>query len=215
MRFSSRSTLRASAATTSVGAVCVGAWVGVAPASAHVHVDADAPVQGSTTILSIRVPNESETGSATTSLTVDLPDVASARTDVMAGWTSALHKDPATGAVRSVTWTADPGYGIPADQFEIFQVQVKLPASESLSLPALQTYADGAVVRWDQPTAPGAAEPEHPAPTLLLAAAQEVPLPPAAVQQQLGPDNIARALAGGALLLAAIGLGIALVRRGA
>ncbi|CAN5401789.1 YcnI family protein [soil metagenome] len=208
MKFRSRSTLRILCVTP----VLAGAWAGVAPASAHVHVDADNPVKGSTAVLDIRVPNESETGSPTTSLTVDLPDVASARTDVMAGWTSALQRDPASGAIQSVSWTAAPGAGISADQFEIFQLQVKLPDSETVSLPAIQTYADGTVVRWDQPTTPGEAEPEHPVPTLALTDTEEVVTQSASVPQ-LGPDNIARALAGGALLLAAIGVGIALVRR--
>ncbi|CAN5229621.1 YcnI family protein [soil metagenome] len=216
MKLSARSTLRVLCATT----LFAGAWAGIAPASAHVHIDADNPVKGSTTVLDIRVPNESETGSPTTSLTIDLPGVASARTDVMAGWTSALQRDPASGAIESVTWTADPGSGIPADQFEIFQMQLKLPDSDTVSLPAVQTYADGTVVRWDQPTGPGGAEPEYPAPTLTLTAAEEQPpaesesvQPETSAQPPMGPDNIARGLAGGALLLAAIGVGIALVRR--
>jgi uncharacterized protein YcnI len=209
MKFRSRPTLRVSCAC----AVFAGAWAGTAPASAHVHVDADNPVMGSTALLDIRVPNESRTGSPTTSLTVDLPDVASARTDVMAGWTSVLQRDPAGGAIRSVTWTAGPGAGIPADQFEVFQLQVKLPESATISLPAVQTYADGTVVRWDQPTTPGAAEPEYPAPTLALTDTEDVATQSVSVPQQLVPDNAARALAGGALLLAAIGVGIALVRR--
>ena len=219
MKLRLRSTLRAACTVaTTAGACCLGSWAGIAPASAHVHVDADSPVRGDTTIVSFRVPNESDSGSATTALTVTLPDVASARTDVMAGWASALQRHPTTGAVQSVTWTATPDAGILADQFEIFQMQVTLPDSEMVSFPAVQTYADGTVVRWDQPTAPGAAEPEHPAPTLTLTAvepAQDAPPQPATVQDQPGPDNIARALAGGALLLAAVGLGIALVRRGA
>lgn len=208
----SRSTLRRICATaTTVGACCLGSWAGLAPASAHVHVDADNPMPGDTAIISFRVPNESEVGAATTALTVNLPAVASARTDVMAGWTSTVQRDPATGAAQSVTWTAAPNTGIMTDQFEIFQMQVALPDSDSVSFPAIQTYADGSVVRWDQPTTPGTAEPEHPAPTLELGEVAPAIDTPA----QLGPDNVARALAGGALLLAAIGVGIAFVRRGA
>lgn len=212
----SRSTLRAwCAAATTAGACCLGSLAGAAPAAAHVHVDADNPVQGGTTIVSFRVPNESETGSATTALTITLPAVASARSDVMAGWTSALRRDPATGTIQEVTWTATPDAGIFADQFEIFQMQVTLPAAETVTFPAVQTYADGTVVRWDQPTSPGAAEPTHPAPTLTLTPAELSEDAPATVPSELGPDNVARALAGGALLLAAIGVGIAFVRRGA
>jgi uncharacterized protein YcnI len=214
-----RSTLRAvCAAAAATGVCCVGSLAGAAPASAHVHVDAESPVQGDTTIVSFRVPNESETGSATTALTITLPAVDAARSDVMAGWTSALQRDPATGAVQSVTWTATPEAGIFADQFEIFQMQVTLPAAETVLFPAVQTYADGTEVRWDQPTDPGAAEPNHPAPTLTLTPAERTEDSPAQLapaQGELGPDNVARALAGSALLLAAIGVGIAFVRRGA
>jgi Domain of unkown function (DUF1775) len=37
-----------------------------------------------------------------------------------------------------------------------------------VSFPATQTYSDGTVVHWDQPTPPGGAEAEYPAPTLAL-----------------------------------------------
>ncbi|WP_199254486.1 YcnI family copper-binding membrane protein [Mycolicibacterium mengxianglii] len=213
----SRSTLRILCSATVLGACSVGAWTAIAPASAHVHVDADDPVRAGTTVITFRVPNESGSGSPTTALTVDLPDVASARTDVMEGWSAQLDKDPATGAVRSVTWTADPDGGIPSDQFELFHMQVTLPDSETVAFPATQTYRDGTVVRWDQPTTPGAAEPDHPAPTLTLtgAGSSDDETATAAPQATLGADNVARALAGGALLLAAIGVGVAFVRRGA
>ena len=211
--------------------VCVGSLAGMATASAHVHVDAEQPARGETTIVTFRVPNESETGSPTTQLTVELPDVASASTDVLPGWTAKLDKDAAAGTVKSITWTAPSGGGIPADQFELFPMQITLPDTDSVTFPTTQTYADGTVVHWDQPAPPGAAEPEHPVPKLELTgaapdggAAQEhaehMPPPAAAsnptpVAQQPTPssDNVARALAGGALLVAALGVAIALVRR--
>jgi uncharacterized protein YcnI len=208
---------------------------GMAAAQAHVHVDAEDPVRGSTTIVTFQVPNESPTGQSTTELRVVLPDVASASADVMPGWTVQLDKDVAAGTVRAVTWTAAPGAGIPPDQFELFQLLVTLPDADSASFPASQTYSDGTVVQWDQKPLPGGAEPEHPAPTLALTAAGpgpgpadhhmpppaapapgSAPVPPAATtaeEVQLRPDNVARALAGGALLVAAAGVGIALVRR--
>lgn len=213
---------------TATGACYVGSWIGIAPASAHVHVEADDPVRGGTTIISFHVPNESEKGSITTEVTVLLPDLASARTDVMAGWTARLDKDPSAGTAQSVTWTADPDAGILSDQFEVFQMQVTLPDAEHAAFPAIQTYADGTVVRWDQLTVPGADEPSHPAPKLTLVEgetshtehapnAPETP-PRTPIDQEsegLAPDNVARALSGAALLLAAIGLGVAFVRRGA
>lgn len=217
-----------------VGVLRLISITGIAPAAAHVHVVADTPIRGETAILTFQVPNESETGSPTTEFSVVLPNVESASTDVMAGWESKLEKDLEAGIVRSVTWSALPGAGILADQFEQFQMLVKLPDAETATFPATQTYADGTVVRWDQVAEPGAAEPERPAPTLGLtagpvtpdqhqpgtesaapASTPSVPCAPAAEEPQLHADNVARALGGAAVLVAAIGVGVALVRRGA
>src|SRR4051794_6823105 len=141
---------------------------GAAPAWAHVHADADNPAPGATSVVTFRVPGESEKGALTTELSVKLPDVASARTEVMPGWTASLDRDAAAGTVRSVTWTAAPSVGISAEQFALFRVSVALPDEESVSLPATQTYSDGRVVRWDQAPLPGGGEPEYPAPVLEL-----------------------------------------------
>ena len=86
-----------------------------------------------------------------------------------------------------MTWTAAPDAGIPVDEFGVFRISVKLPDADTVSFPTTQTYADGAVVKWDQPPAPGGAEPEHPAPTLVLAGG---PTPPA---QPTRPDQVRRA----------------------
>src|SRR5262245_36017810 len=149
-------------------AMSIGLLAGAAPASAHVHVDANNPTPGSTSVLTFQVPGESETGALTTQLTVDLPNLTSVRTEVMPGWTTRLDRDAAAGTVRSVTWTAAPGTGISSDQFALFRLTVKLPDAQTVSLPATQTYSDGTVVRWDQAELPGGGEPEHPAPMLSL-----------------------------------------------
>jgi uncharacterized protein YcnI len=201
---------------------------GAAPASAHVHVDADGAAPGSTSILTFRVPNESEKGALTTQLSVNLPNVASAMTETLPGWTARLDRDGAAGTVRSVTWTANPDVGIPPDQFGLFRVSVKLPNATSVSLPAVQTYSDGTVVKWDEPTPPNGAEPEHPAPVLTLgsgpgqqspshdmtSSAQASPPPAAAAPAVSGAwsDDTARWLGGAALILAAVGIVAALVR---
>ncbi len=232
--FISRALITAAAATS----LALGAVVGSAPASAHVHVDADDPVQGDSAMITFRVPNESDAGSPTTELSVALPNLTAVSTAAMPGWTARLDRDNAAGTVRSVTWSAAPNSGIGADQFGLFVVRVQLPNSPTVSFPATQTYADGTVVHWDQQPLPGGGEPEHPAPMLTLTAgggqtkaehttAQEDPGTPAAETPAAaaapaespspplknGPDNVARALAGGALLVAALGVAIALVRR--
>jgi uncharacterized protein YcnI len=182
-------------------------------ASAHVHATSDNPARGASAIVTFQVPNESNTGAATTSLTIALPNVASAGTESMAGWTAKLDRDAASGSVRSVTWTAAPNGGIGVDQFALFRISVQLPDTDTVSFPATQTYSDGTVVKWDQPPLPGGGEPEHPAPMLTLAAGPPSPHAHAASPQPKSSDNTARVLAGAALAVAAVGLGVALIRR--
>lgn len=197
-------------------AVGIGLTSGAGPASAHVHADADNPTPGSTAVVTFRVPGESENGSLTTQLTVKMPDVASARTEVMPGWTTTVDRDTAAGTVRSVTWTADPKVGISSDQFALFRVSVKLPEGDSVAFPTTQTYSDGTVVQWDQGPLPGVGEPDFPAPTLSLTgespshgmADHEMAAKPAGAT-----DNSARWLAGGALTLAAAAVAAALIAR--
>ena len=125
------------AATT---ALAVGALVGSAPAFAHVHVDADDPVQGDSAIVTFQVPNESDSGSPTTALTVELPNLTSVSTAVLPGWTAKLDRDAAAGTVRSVTWTAAPNNGIGADQFGLFALGSSSPtAPPSASRPPRRT----------------------------------------------------------------------------
>jgi uncharacterized protein YcnI len=212
-------------------ATSIALLAGAAPASAHVHVDADGAAPGSTSILTFQVPGESENGALTTQFSVALPNVASARTEVTPGWTARLDRDAAAGSVRSVTWTAAPAVGISSDQFALFHISVTLPNQPSVTLPATQTYSDGTVVRWDQPPLANGAEPEHPAPVLNLtgpsehpggagdappaptATATAEPAEPTASAPAAVPDNTARWLAGGALVLAAVGLVAAVLGR--
>jgi Domain of unkown function (DUF1775) len=50
--------------------------------------------------------------------------------------------------------------------FDVFAAP--LPKADSMQFKALQTYSDGAVVRWIEPKKADGSEPEHPAPTLKL-----------------------------------------------
>jgi uncharacterized protein YcnI len=194
----------------------------MAPASAHVQVSSDDAARGGYATIAFQVPNESTTGAVTTTLTLDLPNVSAVRTETKQGWAVTIDRDG--DKVRSVTWTATPNGGIPADQFDVFRIAAKLPDADSVSFPATQTYADGAVVKWDQSTAPGGPEPEHPAPTLVLTAGSAPkpahhPAPtasaatPAAQQPRKVVDNTSRILAGAALLVGALGVGLALIVR--
>ena len=214
--------LVAAAATISL---YLGSTAGIAPASAHIRASSDDAVRGDTALVTFEVPNESTTGAATTGLAVNLPNLTSVQVETQPGWTVKVDRDSASGTVRSVTWTAAPDGGIGVDQFGLFRISVKLPDADSVSFPATQTYADGAEVKWDQPLVPGAPEPEHPAPTLTLAAgatptAVHHSSPTATAAPMLSPqkpakpvDNTARLLGGVALLFAAVGIGTALIRR--
>jgi uncharacterized protein YcnI len=207
----------------------LGSAAAITTASAHVQASSDDAVRGSTALVTFQVPNESTTGAATTALTIDLSNVSAVQAESQPGWTAKLDRDAASGRVRSVTWTAAPNGGIAVDEFGVFRISAKLPDADTVSFPATQTYADRAVVKWDQPPAPGGPEPEHPAPTLALTAGQAqppthqmastssaaptataTPLPP---QPRTPADNTARVLAGAALLLGALGIGLALVAR--
>jgi uncharacterized protein YcnI len=194
-------------------ALYLGSAAGAPAAWAHVHASSDNPVRGAMAIVTFQVPNESNTGAATTALTVALPNAASASVESMPGWTAKLDRDAASGSIRSVTWTAAPNGGIGVDQFALFRLSLQLPDTDTVSFPATQTYSDGAVVKWDEPPLSGGREPEHPAPTLALAAAPAAPHDHHVAAPPKSADNTARLLGGAALVVAALGVGVALIRR--
>ncbi|CCQ14344.1 Nuclear export factor GLE1 [Rhodococcus sp. AW25M09] len=195
--------------SATVGALLLGAGA----ASAHVAVSAPDAEQGGYSVLTFRVPTESETAS-TSSVEVTLPGLNSARTQPIPGWTSTVEKDSADLAV-SVTWTADPGAEVGPGQFQEFLLQAgPLPEQETVSFPATQTYTDGKVVEWNEPMAADGSEPELPAPTLTLAAASGdahggTPTETAeASEQTSSSDTTARWLGGVGLVLGAVGAGL-------
>ncbi|MDQ4104983.1 MAG: YcnI family protein [Actinomycetota bacterium] len=162
-------------------AVCVVALLAlVGVASAHVTVNPRTAEQGGFTKVSFRVPNERDTA-ATTQLEVNFPTedpIAFVSTRAVPGWTSTVQKTKLeqpittgegqiTETVSSITWT---GGEIAPGTFEEFDVSLgPMPTdTDQLIFKALQTYDNGEVVRWIDTAAPGAPEPEHPAPVLKL-----------------------------------------------
>jgi uncharacterized protein YcnI len=153
---------------------------GAVPAEAHVTANAQKAEQGSYTKVSFRVPNE-EAKAVTTKLEIDLPldhPVASVSVRPTPGWTVEMVKTKLpkpiksgdltiTEAVSKITWSKGQ---VKPGEFQEFDVSMgPLPSdTDTLMFKAIQTYAGGPVVRWDQPTSPGGEEPEHPAPTLHL-----------------------------------------------
>ncbi len=210
---------RVATATAALGALTV---LAAAPAWAHVEVEADHAQPGAEATLTFEVPNESDKGAATTELTVALPNLTSVSTEQMPGWTARLDRDTAAGTVKSITWTAAPSAGIPPDQFALFRVALLLPKTDSVSFATTQTYSDGTVVKWDEPTPPGAAEPEHPSPTLALAGAAAddehgatMAAAPAPSSRGAGsaPDDTARWLAGAGIAVGVVAVALTVWRR--
>jgi uncharacterized protein YcnI len=184
--------LRRAATVSAVAAAFVLGLAG--PAAAHVTVNPSTATQGGYTKVAFRVPNESDTAS-TTKLEVNLPaesPIGSVSVKPVPGWTAVaeksklatpvkVHDSEITEAVTKITWTAAAGSEIKPGTFQEFDVSLgPLPATDQIVFKALQTYSDGAVVRWiDEPTTDGT-EPESPAPVLKLTAAGAAEAPAAA-----------------------------------
>ncbi|TDD53213.1 DUF1775 domain-containing protein [Kribbella antibiotica] len=212
--------LRAGAIVAASALVLTGA---AGSASAHVSVSSPDAKPGGYAKLIFRVPTESD-NTSTTKLVVSLPkDTPFAHVGALVkdGWkvektTEKLATPVKVGdvtlseAITTVTWTALKG-GIPANDFDEFALSVgRLPEKvDALSFPAVQTYSDGEVVKWDAARTEGGEEPEHPAPTLKLAAAI-TPVAAATDTSKDSSDPLARGLGGAGLLLGLIGLGLGL-----
>lgn len=191
-------------------------------ASAHVVVHSDSTAPGSEAEMTFRVPSEAATAS-TVQLQVTLPTdhpLAEVEAKPVPGWriTVVEAKLPTpvvdegttiTTAPHTVTWTAvSKQAGIPPEQFQDFSINAgPLPASGAVTFAAKQTYSDGTVVTWDQPTVPGQDEPEHPAPSFTIQpAAHATPADAPRSSTRPTSDGTARWLAGAALLVALVGL---------
>ncbi|MBF6164409.1 YcnI family protein [Streptomyces gardneri] len=185
-------------------------------AAAHVTVDAPGAARGGYTVATFRVPTESDTAS-TTALTVTLPNLKSARTEPIPGWSAKVERNDKK-EVTAITWTADPGApGIPPGQFQRFAVSLgPLPELDSVSFPAQQTYSDGKVVKWDQPVDKDGEEPERPAPSMTLTAGEEHDADGHKVSSEAADDDVdhsddtARWLGGIGLALGLLGVALGL-----
>ncbi|WP_327120481.1 YcnI family protein [Nocardia sp. NBC_01730] len=197
--------------------------VAAAPAFGHVTVSGLNASRGGSAVLVFRVPNESATGSPTVEVAVQISGVTAADTEAVPGWKAVVRKDSGRN-VTDITWTANSGGGIGPSQFGQFSVLANgLPDIEKLTMPAVQTYADGQVVRWDQEPAGDESEPERPAPSLVLAAKQSGgvnnhgDIQPAASNSGSSSDTTARWLGAIGIVLGGLGLiaalGLRAVRR--
>jgi len=160
---------------------------GVASAHVTANVYGPQPTKGGYGSIFFRVPNE-EKDAGTIKVEVTLkPEYAlsSVRTKPIPGWKAEVVKSKLptpvttasgtqiTEAVTKVSWTAEPGTKIAAGstEFQEFQISAgQFPANvDAIEFPATQTYENGKVVEWNQPTPASGEEPEHPAPSVKLA----------------------------------------------
>ena len=227
---------------TLISLTAVSLLAGAGVASAHVTVNPSEAAVGGFTKLTFRVPNESPTA-GTVAVTVDLPadhPFAYVSVKQVPGWsvvptTSTLPAPVTEGdltikeAVTSVTWTADPGTMIGPGEFAEFDISAgPVPDTETLEFPATQTYNDGEVVQWNEPTPASGEEPEYPAPTLTVGPADgsehgatdpaaastpvtEPSVSAVAATTSSGSDSTATILAAVSLVLAAAALVVAAV----
>src|SRR3954452_17862130 len=154
-------------------------------AEAHVEIQPESVPGGSFSVIAFRVPNESNSA-RTVVLKVLLPPkqaIASVQTTAIPGWTATTQTrklaqpienddgEQVTSVVSQVTWRAT-GKGIVPGQYQDFDLSLgALPEKGTMVFNAVQTYSDGTVVNWNEVSADASVEPEHPAPTLALAAA--------------------------------------------
>ncbi|MFD8250268.1 YcnI family protein [Nocardia sp. NPDC059691] len=174
--------MRRLAATAAM--VLAGLCAGPGIAAAHVTAGAPDAAPGGYSVVTLRVPTESETA-GTVRLEVGLPldhPLAVVRTATTPGWDVSTrrttlpapidngHGATVTSAVSSVTFTAQPGSAVRPGEFGEFRLLLgPLPDVRELALPAIQTYSDGTVVSWIERSTDGT-PPDKPAPVVRLSA---------------------------------------------
>jgi uncharacterized protein YcnI len=191
------------------------------PAAAHVITSPGEATQGDDAAFAFLVPNE-RSDAGTVRLEVSLPadhPIGSVYTRPVTGWTAQVVKDG--NKVRRITWTAQQGVRINPGEYQTFEVSTgPLPKdTDKLVMPTVQTYDNGQTVAWSDPPTDGA-EPEHPAPVLVLRAGpggghshstghgDGPTVAGAASSTVAASDSTARWLSGVALVVGALGLGL-------
>lgn len=180
-------------------------------AHAHVTIQPDTAEGGGFSVVAFRVPNERD-DARTTRIQVTLPDdqpIGSVQTTPLPGWrvSTASRKldepidvfgEQLDHVVSTVTWTAVDG-GLRPGEFQDFDLSLgPLPESGDLTFQALQTYSSGEKVNWNEVSADGTTEPEHPAPVLSLTAAGSTDTAGSTDPGEAGPGEAADAGGAGA-----------------
>jgi periplasmic copper chaperone A len=185
-------------------------------ASAHVTVTPTSTAAGSYSVLTFAFGHGCD-GSPTTALTIDIPESIMAVSPTLhPNWT--IEKVEGDDRIAQVIYTAitpiDDGFR------DAIELSVQLPqnaAGETLVFPVLQTCAEGET-NWNELAEEGAAEPESPAPTILVTEATRADHDQTAettdAAATTGSDDvIARVLGIGGLVVGVVGIVLALGAR--
>lgn len=182
MSVSTRRLAAAAIATTTLG---IG-LLGVGTASAHVYTETEEVPAGGSQTIDLVVPHGCE-AEATNKVEVQLPaSVISASPVVQPGWTAEVTKEtldtPVTDAhgnevterTAQISWTARDGFELPDGQIQLFGVRFTAPdeVGETLFFKTIQTCDNGEsawIEEWDGT----GDEPDKPAPSVKVAAAEE------------------------------------------
>jgi uncharacterized protein YcnI len=202
-------------------------------ASAHVSLDENTAEAGAYTLLTFKVPNESETAK-TEKIELHIPTdtpFASVSYVPTPGWDTELvtetlaapvtvGESEITDAVTSVVWTPQESDGGIADgELQLFTISVgPVPDVDTVNLTVDQTYTDGTVVEWngegDEP-APVLYVNEEPATDEHAATHDESEEAEASADStnETGDDVLARVLGIGGLVVGAVGIVLAVTAR--
>jgi len=225
------------AATTLLGAGLLALSAPLA-ASAHVEVEPSSTAAGSYSLLTFSLGHGCD-GSATTGITIDIPEsITSVTPTINPGWTAAKvpvdlatpqddgDGESITTRVGQVSYTADAPL---ADGFRTtFVLSLQIPADaavgDTLAFPVLQSCEVGET-NWAEAVVEGEAEPAHPAPSLTVteatgeaghdhgATAEAAADDAAATGTAATDDVLARLLGIGGLVVGAVGLVVAVAAR--
>ena len=191
-------------------------------ADAHVKITPNTAAPGDDIQVTFRVPNESETA-GTVRVEVDLPTktpFADASYESVAGWTARIVRAKlakpilndgvkVTEAPVTITYVANKGVSIKRGQFQEFPIALDLtPDTGRVAFPTIQTYSDGTMVSWNEPTPADGDEPDHPAPTLYINDA-----PPTDTESgvTIAATNDAGSTASTAVILGTAGLAVGVI----
>ena len=205
-----------SRASVAVGAGLFIALAAPIAASAHVTLEDNTADAGSYSVITFKVPTESDTES-TSKVTATIPasEGLGVRYVPVAGWTTEITEGAES---TTVTWTASAGNEIPPAALQVFSLSLgAIPETGSIVIPVAQTYTDGSVVDW----ADTEENAELPAPVLYVndapaedhhgGAEHEEEAPAAAATSS--DDVLARILGIGGLVVGAIGVVLAVTAR--